>query len=298
MVGILVHGGAGTITGEARRQLSADGCDTAAREGYELLKSGASAVEAVKKAVEIMENLPQFNAGYGSVITEDQTVEMDAMLVDGATGSLGGVMGVSRIKNPILLCDTIRKESKHILFAGQGAEKFAEKHGYELINPEELITDRVRERYHNWIKRRENDSVDPEGRDKYGTVGAVAIDNQGRLAAATSTGGTLGKVVGRIGDTPLFGAGTYADQEIAVSATGVGEYIIQGMVGIEIGYRAKQTDLYSAVKEVLDVTNERFGPLGVIVINAAGELAFHKTTKDLAYSFMNDSGNGNFLDNE
>jgi len=295
MTGIIIHGGAGTITGEERRKLSAEGTDQAAETGYAILEAGGSAVQAVRDAVKLMEDLPQFNAGYGSVITEEQTIEMDAMLVDGNTGQIGGVMGVSSIRNPILLCETIMKESKHILFAGRGAEKFASKYGYQLIESSDLITDRVRERYANWREKQEQDSIDPEGRHKYGTVGAVAVDQEGNLAAATSTGGTLGKQVGRIGDTPIFGAGTYADQGIAISATGVGEYIIQGMIALRIKHLAERLPLIQATQQALDEVNQRFGPMGVICIDLNGDWSALKTTPDLAYSFKTDSQKGNFL---
>lgn len=295
MVGVITHGGAGTIKGKERRELSASGTDKAAEYAYDLLSQGENSVTAVREAVKIMEDLPQFNAGVGSVITEDKEIEMDAMIVEGVTGNIGGVMGISRIKNPILLCETIMYNSNHILFAGRGAEKFAERNGFSLIDPSELITDGILERYENWKAKGEQDHVDPEGRDKYGTVGAVARDIDGNLAAATSTGGTLGKQMGRIGDTPIFGAGTYADREIAISATGVGEYIIQGMIGVRIKYQATIMTLKEATRNALVEVNEQFGPMGVICIDKNGDWSVDKTTKDLAYSYFTDNGRGNFL---
>jgi len=295
MVGIIIHGGAGTITGKERRALSAQGTDQAAEVGFSILEQGGTAVEAVKQAVMIMEDLPQFNAGYGSVITEEKTIEMDAMLCDGYTGNMGGLISVSRLKNPIAVCEAVMNQSKHLLFAGQGAEKFAQQHGYELIDPQELVTPRVLERYDNWKKKQELDRTDPEGREKYGTVGAVAIDNNGRLAAATSTGGVLGKSVGRVGDTPIFGAGTYADTKLAVSGTGVGEYIIQGMAALRIRNLLDSYDLDTATTMALDQIQQQFGPLGVICIDADGNWSADKTTKDLAYSYKTETEEGNFL---
>lgn len=298
MVGIVIHGGAGTIHGEDRRKLSAEGTDQAANVGFKILSEGGTAIEAVMRAVEVMENLPQFNAGYGSVVTEEETIEMDAMIVDGFTKNMGGVMGISRIQNPILLCRTIMEESDHLLFAGSGAEKFASSHGIELIDSEELITQRVRDRYQNWLKTKSHDKTDPEGRDKYGTVGAVALDKDGKLASATSTGGTLGKQMGRIGDTPIFGAGTYADTDIAVSATGVGEYIIQGMVALRIKEYSSQNTLGEATRKALEEIKTQFGPLGVICIDRDGQFVMDKTTKDLAFSYKSNTESGNFLDIE
>jgi beta-aspartyl-peptidase (threonine type) len=298
MVKILIHGGAGDIRSEERKQLTGNVTYDIVGEIYDQLYSGMSALDAVQEAVRMMEDHPTFNAGLGSVMTEDGEIEMDALIIDGKTRKMGGVIGVSKVKNPILLSRKIL-DHKHILFFGEGAHQFAQQNGIDLIDPNKLITDRIRQRLANYLKSRSADYVDPEGR-KYGTVGAVALDNQGNLAAATSTGGTLGKMKGRVGDTPIIGAGTYADQDIAASATGVGEYIMQSMICLQVKYNLirARNNLYEATQVALDDANRDFGPMGVIVMTTDGQWTASHTTPDLIWAYKDDSEHKSFTREE
>ncbi len=288
---LVVHGGAGSIKPEYHND-AREGVLGAIEVGWSILESGGSALDAVQVAVKYMEDYYYFNAGRGSVMTEDGTIEMDAMIVDGTTKRIGGVLGVSRIKNPIDLSRLVMDKSFHVVFAGEGAERFGEENGMELIDPEELVTDRVRERLERYLEEKKNygdyikPNQDPERRDKYGTVGAVAIDSDGRLASATSTGGVLGKKVGRVGDTPLFGCGTYADDEIAVSATGVGEFIIRGNLALDIKMelRDSSTSEEASLKSLQKMKDQFDGSAGVIVVTRDKGWNASKNTKDLIYA--------------
>lgn len=286
---IVVHGGAGTVPDEYR-ELARDGVLKAIIKGWEILEKEGSALDAVEDAVSVMEDLPQFNAGTGSVLTELATVEMDAHIMDGRTRNIGGVIAASRIKNPIKLSRMILERSAHVLFAGNGVEKFAMENGVELVDPAILITERVKERLRKFLEKEGGydsyiDSNDPERREKYGTVGAVAIDKNGLFAAATSTGGVLGKKIGRVGDTPITGAGNYADDEMAISATGVGEFIIRSVLGMEVKMQLMDTkDPKNASIKALEVMRENIGgQAGLIVVTTDGWAA-EKTTKDLIYA--------------
>ncbi len=280
---IVIHGGAGTIP-DARKPIADEGVREAALAGWEVLEKGGTSLDAVELAVRVMEDLSNFNAGLGSVVTEEGTLEMDALIMDGKDLRVGGVIGVSRLKNPINVSRLILEKSNHVLFAGSGAEKFAKNNGVELINPESMITDRIRDRLARYLEKKEGDEMDPEGRKKYGTVGAVALDKHGNLAAATSTGGTLGKQIGRVGDTPIIGAGTYADEELAISSTGVGEYIIRGMLGMRVKLNMRDSkNMKEATKKSLEYLS-KIGPSAVITLSKDGDWAAENTTDDLAFA--------------
>ena len=211
---ILVHGGAGRRLAELDERVQA-GCDAAADAGWAVLAPGGTALEAVLAAIVAMENDPLFNAGVGSCLTAAGTVEMDASIMDGATLAGAGVGVLTTVANPIRLAHAVLIDGRHALLAGAGAEAFARQCGLPTVAPESLITARQRQR---WQAR---------AGDQSGTVGAVAVDARGHVAAATSTGGMLGKLPGRIGDSAVIGAGTYADDRAgAASATGHGEAII------------------------------------------------------------------------
>lgn len=288
---ILIHGGAGTVP-DNYKQLAKEGAHIAVQAGWEKLATKGSALDAVEAAVMAMEEYPTFNAGLGSVLTEDSTIEMDALIMDGKERSIGGVIAVSKIAHPIALSRIVLHESPHVLFAGEGAEKFALEHGMELIDPESLITDRVRERLVKFLKEKGDygsyieASQDPEKRDKFGTVGAVAIDADGNLAAATSTGGVLGKKVGRVGDTPIVGAGTYADDEIAFSGTGIGEFIIRQMLGYDIKARLRDYDSVrlAAAASLQDMKKRLGGHAGLIALTRTKGWTAITTTKDLIWA--------------
>ncbi|MDJ0979273.1 MAG: isoaspartyl peptidase/L-asparaginase [Erythrobacter sp.] len=238
---IAIHGGAGTI---ARDQMTPEkeaeyeaALQAALDAGKKVLAEGGSAMDAVKAAVIPMEDSPLFNAGRGAVFTWEGRNELDASIMDGRDRSAGAVTGVTTIKNPILLADKVRTDSPHVFLMGEGAEEFASGQGLETAGPEWFETE-SRKRSLERMKAEELSALDVDL--KFGTVGAVALDQDGNLAAGTSTGGMTGKRWGRIGDAPVIGAGTYADnRSCAVSATGWGEYFIRVGVAQEICTRLR-----------------------------------------------------------
>ncbi|MEQ8410072.1 MAG: isoaspartyl peptidase/L-asparaginase [Erythrobacter sp.] len=236
---IAIHGGAGTLDPDRmtpeRRAAYEAALQEALDAGAKVLAEGGSAMEAVKAAILPMEDSPLFNAGKGAVFTWDGRNELDASIMDGRDRSAGAVTGVTTIRNPILLADTVRTESEHVFLMGEGAEQFAVEQGIETAPPEYFATEARRKSLER-MKSEELSALDVD--TKFGTVGAVALDQDGNLAAGTSTGGMTGKRWGRIGDTPVIGAGTYADnRSCAVSATGWGEYFIRVGVAMNICLR-------------------------------------------------------------
>jgi beta-aspartyl-peptidase (threonine type) len=224
---IAVHGGVGVLGDECAPEAAA-GVAAAARVGFAVLREGGSALQAVIAAVRALEDDVHFNAGTGSVLTSEGTIENDAAVMWGADLSAGAVAAVSGFKNPILLADQIRKASPHVLLVGPGAERFGEREGLSRVQPASMITERQRSKWQAEVARRAARLSGSRGLDKHGTVGAVAADLQGHVAAATSTGGTFFKWPGRVGDTPIIGGGTYADDRSgAASCTGEGEAILK-----------------------------------------------------------------------
>ena len=238
---IAIHGGAGTLdpdkmTAEQKAAYEA-ALQNALDAGKEILANGGSAMDAVKAAIIPLEDDPLFNAGRGAVFTWEGRNELDASIMDGRDRSAGAVTGVTTIRNPILLADKVRTESPHVFLLGEGAEQFASENGLEPAGPEWFATER-RLRSLERMKADKLSALDVD--HKFGTVGAVALDMDGNLAAGTSTGGMTGKRWGRIGDAPVIGAGTYADnRSCAVSATGWGEYFIRVGVAQEICTRLR-----------------------------------------------------------
>ncbi|WP_379554571.1 isoaspartyl peptidase/L-asparaginase family protein [Qipengyuania sp. DGS5-3] len=233
---IAIHGGAGTITRERMTpELEAQyeaALQNALDAGAKILADGGSALDAIQAAIVLMEDDPKFNAGRGAVYTWDGANELDASIMDGRDRSAGAVTGVTSIKNPILLADKVRTESVHVFLSGKGAEEFAATQDIETAEPEWFETE-SRKRALERVKAEQLSALDVD--HKFGTVGAVALDQDGNLAAGTSTGGMTAKRWGRIGDAPVIGAGTYADnRSCAVSATGWGEYFIRVGVAQEI----------------------------------------------------------------
>jgi len=238
---LAIHGGAGTLdpeqmTPERRAAYEAD-LQRALDAGSKILAEGGAAMDAIKAAIVIMEDSPLFNAGKGAVFTWDGTNELDASIMDGRDRSAGAVAGVKTVKNPILLADTVRTQSEHVFLVGKGAEEFAVSKGFAVTPPEYFATEARREALER-LKAERLSALDVD--HKFGTVGAVALDQKGNLAAGTSTGGMTGKRWGRVGDAPMIGAGTYADNRAcAVSATGWGEYFIRVGVAHEICARLR-----------------------------------------------------------
>jgi len=248
--GIAIHGGAGAISRQSlkpereaafRAKLTEAVCT-----GHRVLQNGGTSIDAVEATIRILEDSPLFNAGKGAVFTSEGTNELDACIMDGRTLKAGAIAGVKHIKNPISLARLVMEKSRHVMMVGEGAEKFAFEQGIELIEQKYFFT---QERWDSWQRAREREKQrekrpgtssslleDDLGPDrKFGTVGAVALDKAGNLAAATSTGGTQNKRFGRVGDCPIVGAGTYANNRTcAVSATGTGEYFIRLNVAHDI----------------------------------------------------------------
>lgn len=294
---LLIHGGAGVIQRRQftpqRMQAYLDALSAIAAAGQAVLLSGGSAVDAVAEAVRLLENNPLFNAGDGSVLTTLGTIEMDAAIMDGRDQSAGAVTCVSRLKNPVLAAKAVMQHSPHVCFAGEGAEAFAAQRGLALIDSQTLIRP---ERLAQLEKMRQNNliSLDHDGEnalasdhnpiredDKYGTVGAVALDVHGNVAAATSTGGLTNKAVGRVGDTPIIGAGCYADSLCAVSTTGIGEAFMRGVVAHDIAARMRYggQDLQTAAQNAVQTTLSNVGGEGgLIAIDREGNFALPMNT--------------------
>ena len=264
---IVVHGGAGQVAPERHARLR-EGVRAAAAAGHAILDAGGSALDAVVAAVRVLEDDPEFNAGTGSVLTRDGTVETDACVIDGSTQRAGAVAAVPDHGVPIALARAVLDAGEHVLLAGPAALRFAAEVGITAAAPGALITERARTRLSDHLARQ-------AGREREGgTVGAVARDHVGRFAAATSTGGIVGKRSGRVGDTPLVGAGTWADRACAVSATGDGEAIIRVALARGIAWRltsgmALRDATAAALAELRAITG---GSAGVIAIDAASRV--------------------------
>ena len=231
--------------------------------GYAILEKGGTSLDAVEAVVQRLEDDSLFNAGKGSVFNSEGKVELDASIMDGNTLKAGAVAGVHHVKNPIRLARTVMEKSEHVFFIGDGAEKFAQEHGLELVDESYFFTEA---RWQSLQKAKAKESLTEK--EKHGTVGAVALDQHGNLAAATSTGGMTNKKFGRIGDSPIIGAGTYADNETcAISATGHGEYFIRAVVAHDIAslMRYKGLSLQAAAEEVVMKKLTKLGGTGGLV---------------------------------
>ena len=287
---IAIHGGAGTLvkgqmTPEKEKAYK-NALEAALDVGYTLLEKGDSAVNAVEKAVAVLEDSPLFNAGKGSVFTADGTHEMDAAIMDGKTLNAGAVSLISGIKNPITLARDVMQKSEHIFLAGTGAMQFAETLGYTLEDAS-YFYDEFRYRQWQEIKGTDHFQLDHsvEKDSKFGTVGAVACDQNGNLAAATSTGGMTNKRFGRIGDSPLIGVGNYANNKTcAVSCTGSGEYFIKGVVAYDVSclMEYKELSLHEASEEAIQKRLvEIKGDGGLIAVDARGNIAMPFNTEGM-----------------
>jgi L-asparaginase / beta-aspartyl-peptidase len=275
---LVVHGGAGVIerersTPEQDREIRA-GLDRALAAGEAILAAGGSALDAVERAACILEDDPNFNAGRGAVFTYQGTNELDAAIMDGRERAAGAVTGVTATRNPVSLARAVMEHSPHVFLSREGADQFSRDHDLEQVGPEWFATPERRRQLE--VMRSQDDHYFDEEL-KYGTVGAVAVDVRGHVAAATSTGGLTGKRWGRIGDTPLIGAGTYADDRAgAVSATGAGEYFIRAAAAHEICARMRmlgESARVAADQAIADV-GALGGSGGVILVTPAGEAAW------------------------
>jgi beta-aspartyl-peptidase (threonine type) len=295
---LIVHGGAWDIPNEAVRACN-EGCRNALGAGWSILASGGSALEAVEAAVIALEDDPFFDAGFGSHLNADGRVECDAIVMDGATLRAGAAAGLQRLKNPIRLARKILEECPHMMLAGEGAERFANASGLELCKPEELVSEAEREAFLRCSKD-EHAAIHHRGHEQ-GTVGAVALDSEGRLFAATSTGGTCCKLPGRIGDSPLIGCGCYADRQAGgVSCTGYGEAImkiVMAKTAVDFLRRdssneeEKRAVARQAVQQAVQLLAERGrGTGGLILLDRFGTPAFAFNTPRMAYGFVNPDG--------
>jgi len=286
---LVIHGGAGVanrarFTAEAEKACRAD-LEQALKAGHAALKSGSS-LDAVEAAIKFMEDSPRFNAGRGAVFTRDGTNEMDATIMEGGTLKAGAVGGVSRIKNPITAARTVMEKSEHVLLIGAGAERFVFQHGVTEVSPRYFWTsERFNEmlRHAERVEKKQAASIDSDGH--FGTVGAVALDAKGHLAAGTSTGGMTYKMSGRLGDSPIIGAGTYADDRACgVSCTGHGEEFIRHAVAFDIASRMRHLKL--GVKESADAVfaelpKEEKGVGGLIALDREGRVAMPFNTNGM-----------------
>lgn len=282
---LLIHGGAGAIRrtdlSKSKEAQFHKALKQALLRGHEVLEDGESSLIAVREAIICLEDIPLFNAGYGSVLTETGRVECDAAMMNGTTLQAGAVAGVSRIKNPIVLAETVLTESDHVLLIGPQAEQFGQSAGIKLIARNALITAK---QFQRWKKLKSIPHAERSEYDKHGTVGAVALDRFGHLAAGTSTGGIMHKLPGRVGDTPIIGAGTYADNETcAISATGVGEYFIRLALAYDVSARMKYShlSLKQAAQMAIKRLTEMGGTGGVIGLDASGRMVMEFNTEGM-----------------
>src|SRR5690625_4369856 len=347
-IAIAIHGGAGTILpGQMTEETEVayrEKMTEALRAGYAILNEGGSSVDAVVAAVQVLEESPLFNAGRGAVLTSEGTAELDASIMEGEQRMAGAVAGVKQVKSPIELARRVMEASPHVMLAGEGAEFFALDQSLEMVDNDYFITDRRMEQLRRMQRAEEDDkhgtvgavALDGSGNlaaatstggmsnkrfgqwgvcgyfitdrgkeqlrrmqgaeedDKHGTVGAVALDGSGNLAAATSTGGMSNKKFGRVGDSPIIGAGTYADNETAaVSATGHGEYFIRGVVAYDIAAMMRYADL--TLSEAANaVIHERLtdmgGTGGVIAMDAGGNISMPFNTAGMYRGYIDTSG--------
>lgn len=279
---LVIHGGAGIIqrdkvTPEQEKSIRA-GLDAALDAGSKVLDGGGTALDAVEAAVKMLEDDPNFNAGRGAVFTWEGRNELDASIMDGRTRAAGSVAGSTTTRHPVSLARKVMEDSPHVMLSGAGADEFAKTSGLEQVDNSWFATPE-RKRQLDALKARQAGWVDVD--HKFGTVGAVALDSHGHVAAATSTGGLTGKRWGRIGDSPIIGAGTYADDRgCAISATGAGEYFIREGVAHEICARVrfKGESLKAAADTVMAETKALGGTGGVIVTGPSGEMAWSFNT--------------------
>lgn len=290
---LVIHGGAGTILPSnmtpEREEAYQAALSEALAAGEDILKNGGTSLEAVQASILIMEDSELFNAGKGAVYNSEGQHELDASIMDGATLNSGAVAGVKRIKNPILLANAVMEKSRHVMLIGDGAEEFAAENGFEFVENSYFDSEfrlrqleRAKASGNALILESDDDLYAPLDEKKYGTVGAVALDSHGNLAAATSTGGLTNKRFGRVGDTPIIGAGTYADNaSCAVSGTGTGEFFIRATVARSICalMEFKGLSLDEATDEIVHgKLIEMRGDGGIIAVDHAGNIAMKFNT--------------------
>jgi len=290
---LVIHGGAGTILKEdmtpekEKRYLKK--LEEALTVGSKILRNGGSSLDAVTQTIMVMEDSPLFNAGKGAVFTAEGINEMDASIMDGRDLNAGAVSGVRLIKNPILAARAVMEDTKHVMLVGKGAEEMAENNGIELVDSSYFFTEN---RWESFLKAKDK-------AEKHGTVGAVALDKYGNLAAATSTGGMTFKMKGRVGDTPIIGAGTYADNNTcAVSATGHGEYFIRNVVAYDISalMKYKWLTLENAANEVImKKLKTQNAEGGIVAVDKNGNIAMTFNSAGMYRGYITSEGDSEVL---
>lgn len=281
MTGFIVHGGAGTWT-KADPQDALPPLEDAAKAGWQILNSGGSALDAVEASTILLEDNPLYDAGYGSYLTQQGEIELDAIIGDGSTLSFGAVAGVKHIKNPIQLARGVLEQSDHNFFIGEGAEDIARSLNIDLIPNLLLVSDKEYQRF----EKRYEQTI-------YGTVGAVALDNEGRLAVATSTGGTRLKPRGRVGDSPLWGAGAFANSVASAGATGKGEQIMRVLLSqmavdyVQQGQPASEAAL-SAIAKMVDLLPG--AEAGLIMMDQQGNYGAAYSTQAMPTAWVDGDG--------
>ncbi len=292
---LVIHGGAGVIKSDLtpdRVKVVRAGLERALQAGYARLKAGKPATDAVEAAVQVLEDDPNFNAARGAVFTHDGQNELDAAIMDGATLKAGAIAGVRHVRNPVTLARAVMDHSPHVFLIGDGAEAFAKEQGIALVEASYFRTDR---RWRQLQKALEKDRLKQakEADAHHGTVGAVALDREGHLAAATSTGGLTDKLWGRVGDSPLIGAGTYANVGCAMSGTGWGEYYIRTVAAHEICMRVTMMHqpLGEAAEEVINHEIPKLGgDGGAILVDSAGNIAMPFNTDGMYRGWIGKDG--------
>ena len=307
-VKIVIHGGAGTIlksnmTPEMEAEYR-DKLTEALMAGYTLLQNGGSSLDAVETVIKIMEDSPLFNAGKGAVFTHEGTNELDASIMDGKTLKAGSVAGLKHIKNPISLARLVMEQSPHVMMVGEGAESFAKQRGIEMVPQEYFYTEKRWKQLQQLLEKekKQQDSLkqikmnalpfDSEEK-QLGTVGCVALDRIGNIAAGTSTGGIANKRFGRVGDSPILGAGTYANnQSCGVSATGDGEYFIRSVVVHDISalVEYQSMPIQKAAETVIGKVGKLGGTGGVICLDKSGNMALFFNTEGMYRAYIDDNG--------
>lgn len=298
---MVIHGGAGTIVKEkmgaqSEREYRAK-LEEALQKGYNTLQSGQSSVDAVAAAITVLEDSPLFNAGKGAVFTHDGKNELDASIMNGSNRKAGAVAGVHSIKNPILAAIAVMNHSEHVMMAGRGAEKFAKENGLQIVDPSYFKTEKSWNALQKILEaEKQNNKISLSATElkdsKFGTVGAVALDARGNIAAGTSTGGMTNKKFGRIGDSPIIGAGTYANQQVGISCTGWGEYYIRSVAAFNVAAKMQyqQKNIIDATQEVIEEIGQMGGDGGMIALDKNGNISMPFNTSGMYRGAVTDKG--------
>jgi L-asparaginase / beta-aspartyl-peptidase len=290
---LVIHGGAGVMseklmTPEIQKQYH-EALGRALQVGDSVLKAGGTCMDAVEKTIMVMEDSPLFNAGKGAVLNHEGLAELDASVMDGKTLSAGAVAGVKDIKNPIKLARTVMEKSEHVLLTGSGASQFAVQQGFKLVPNSYFITEKRQKELQELLNKEREAGIN----DKHGTVGSVALDTYGNIAAGTSTGGMSNKKFGRIGDSPIIGAGTYANNATGgFSCTGHGEYFIRLGFSRDVSamMEYRQMDILKACQEEVKKLTQLGGTGGVIGLDKKGNIAMEFNTSGMFRGYIKSSG--------